>query len=98
MNGQAFAFHYALAVDSSGELPNGRAFDNVRDFKQLLLQDEETIARNLACQLTIYATGAPIHFSDREKIETILRETRADDYGARSIVHEIVQSDLFRMK
>jgi hypothetical protein len=98
MNGQAFAFHYALAVDSSGELPDGRAFQNIRDFKKLLIEDEETIARNLARQLTIYATGAPIHFSDRGKIEGILERTRSTDYGARSIVHEIVQSDLFQMK
>jgi hypothetical protein len=98
MNGQAFAFHYALAVDSSGELPDGRAFNNVRNFKQLLVEDEETIADNFARQLTIYATGAPIHFSDREQIEAILRQTKGSDYGARSIVHEIVQSDLFKMK
>ena len=29
MNGQAFAFHYALPVDSAGELPDGREFKDV---------------------------------------------------------------------
>ena len=36
MNGQAFAFHYGLPVDSAGELPDGRTFRDVREFKRLL--------------------------------------------------------------
>ena len=40
MNGQAFAFHYALPVDSSGALPDGRPFKDVREIKKLLVQDE----------------------------------------------------------
>ena len=36
MNGQAFAFHYALPVDSAGELPGGQPFRDVRELKRLL--------------------------------------------------------------
>ncbi len=98
MNGQRFTFHEALPVDASGELPDGRAFADIREFKRLLLKDEVTLARNLAQQLTIYATGAPIHFSDRPTIERIVERARATDYGVRTIVHEIIQSDLFQNK
>src|SRR6185436_6043878 len=52
VNGQAFMFHYALPVDSAGELPDGRPFRDVREFKKLLLQDEAPIARNLVQQLS----------------------------------------------
>jgi hypothetical protein len=98
MNGQAFAFHYALPVDSAGELLDGRPFQDVREFKKLLLQDEVPIARNLVRQLTIFATGAPVRFSDREEIERILVAAKARQYGVRSIVHAIVQSELFQTK
>jgi hypothetical protein len=98
VNGQAFAFHYALPVDSAGELPSGQAFQDVRELKTLLLQDEFPIARNLARQLTVFATGAPVRFSDREEIERILAAARPNQYGVRSIVHAIVQSELFRNK
>src|SRR6187399_596739 len=64
MNGQAFVFHYALPVDSAGELPDGRPFKDVRELKKLLVRDDVPIARNLARQLTVYATGAPVRFSD----------------------------------
>src|SRR6266540_2272414 len=97
-SGQKFAFHYALPVDASGELPDGRKFGDVRELKQLLLADEKRLARNLARQLAVYATGAPIRFADREQIEQILQRAGPSHYGVRSLVHEIVQSELFLMK
>ncbi len=97
-SGQKFAFHYALPVDASGELPDGRKFRDVREFKQLLLDDEKVIARNLARQLAVYASGAPVRFSDRAAIEEMLQRASASHYGVRSLVHEIVQSELFRSK
>ena len=45
--GQKFAFHYALAVDAGGVLPDGRKFSDVRELKKLLLNDERQLARNL---------------------------------------------------
>jgi hypothetical protein len=98
MNGQRFAFHYALPVDCSGQLPDGRPFDDVRQLKKLLLEDETAIARNLARQIAVYATGAPVRFSDREQIERILKRASQSQYGVRSLVMEIIQSELFLNK
>jgi len=97
-NGQPFAFHLALPVDASGELPDGRPFRDIRDFKLLVRQDEAALARNFARQLLLFATGAPAHFSDRPEVERILAETRGDSHGLRSLVHAVVQSRLFREK
>ncbi|NKB71063.1 MAG: DUF1592 domain-containing protein [Candidatus Latescibacteria bacterium] len=97
-NGHKFTFHYAMPVDPSGTLPDGRSFHDVRQFKSHLLEDERAIARNLVQQLIIYATGAPVRFSDRVEIERILDRLADSDYGVRSMVHEIVQSDLFLNK
>jgi len=97
-NGQPFAFHLALPVDASGELPDGRPFRDIRDFKLLIRQDEAALARNFARQLLLFATGAPAHFSDRPEVERILAATRGDSHGLRSLVHAVVQSRLFREK
>jgi hypothetical protein len=97
-NGQPFAFHYGLPVDSTGELPDGRPFRDIRDFKRLIREDETLLARNLARQLTVYATGAPITFGDRDDIEAILERTSSRHYGLRSLILEIVQSPLFLNK
>jgi hypothetical protein len=98
MNGQAFAFHFGLPVDAAGELPDGRAFRDVREFKQLVAQDEQALARHLAGQLIIFATGARVTFSDRATLDHILERTAASRYGIRSLIHEIVQSELFQTK
>ena len=97
-SGQKFAFRHALPVDASGVLPDGRQFQDIRELKQLLLVDERQLARNLARQLAVYATGAPIHFADREQIEKILDRVNSTDYGVRSLIVELVQSDLFLNK
>lgn len=96
--GQKFVFHLALPVDASGQLADGRRFADIREFKRLLVADEALLARNLAKQLVIYATGAPVRFSDRPQIEKILQRTAAGHYGVRALIHEVVQSDLFLSK
>jgi hypothetical protein len=96
--GLKFKFHYALPVDSSGELWDGRSFTDVRDFKRLLLQDEKPIARNLARQMIVYATGAPARFADRATVEKILQRASTKGYGVRTLLHEVVESELFLNK
>ena len=63
-----------------------------------MLEDEQQIARNLTKQLAVYATGAPIRFSDRPQIEAILAKAKPSNYGVRSLLHAVVQSELFLNK
>lgn len=98
MNGQAFAFHYGPPVDATGELPDGRTFRDVKEFKRLILTDEVAVARNLAKQLVTFGTGAPVRFTDRDELERILQRASAREYGVRTLVEEIVRSELFQTK
>ena len=97
-NGWPFAFHYALPVDASGSMNDGRSFKDVRDFKQLLLKDEAQLARNLTRQLSIFATGSPVRFSDRARIDAIVQKAKASQYGVRTLIDELIQSELFLNK
>jgi Protein of unknown function (DUF1592)/Protein of unknown function (DUF1588)/Protein of unknown function (DUF1585)/Protein of unknown function (DUF1595) len=85
-------------VDASGELVDGRKFQDIDQFKKLLLGDSEAVAQNVANNLVTYATGAEIAFADRAEIQEILRRTKLRDYGLRTMVHAIVQSSLFQHK
>ncbi|MDE0768929.1 MAG: DUF1592 domain-containing protein [Opitutaceae bacterium] len=91
-------YRIGLPVDASGKLPDGRTFNDIRELKNLLLTDEKQLARNFVEQLTIYATGAPNRFSDRQKIDAILEISSRKNYGVRSLIHELVKSDLFLYK
>lgn len=97
-NGVRFTFANGPVVDSGGKLPDGRAFKDVRELKRLLAQDDRPLARNLAHQLLIYSTGAPVRFADRPKLEAILDRARPGGYGVRALVRETIQSELFQTK
>ncbi len=97
-NGHPFAFYYGLPVDCTGQLPDGRPFQDIRDFKRLLRDEDTTLARNLTKQLLVFATGAPVRFSDRPEVEAILERASASQYGLRTLMREIVQSPLFLEK
>ena len=96
-NGQKFAFHNALPVETHGQLGK-RNFADIREFKALLVLEERQLARNLVGQLSVFATGAPVGFADRPKVEKLLDAAQADGYGVRTLVRGLVTSDLFLNK
>jgi hypothetical protein len=85
-------------VELGGQTPDGRTFRDITDYKRLLLEDKDQIARNLVRKMLIYSTGAEIQFADREVVEQIVEKLREEDYGLRTLVHEVVQSRVFRSK
>ncbi|HEY1050209.1 MAG TPA: DUF1592 domain-containing protein [Prosthecobacter sp.] len=97
-NGERFYVKLGPAVDASGQMTDGRTFQDIREFKKLLLQDQTQIIRALAQNLTTYATGAGITFADRREVETIVKNTQAKNGGMRTLIQEIVASPLFLRK
>ena len=85
-------------VDASGELADGQKFADLDGYRALLLKNEDALARNVARQLLIYATGTGIRFTDRHAIEAIIAKTKASQHGIRSLVQEVVSSELFQTK
>ena len=73
-------------------------FADIAELKQCLAADERQLARNLISQFIVYATGGPVGFGDRDEIEKLLDHTFAEDYGVRSLIHAVVQSEMFRVK
>lgn len=82
-------------VDPSGVLPDGRNFADLNELKALLLTDRQQLATNLARQLAIYATGKGYRFSDRDTIHTIVKAAKPTGYGIRTLINELVTSELF---
>lgn len=85
-------------VDPSGITEGGEEFAGIREYKHLLLSREEDVARNLVSNLIVYATGGRIQFADRDDLEQIVERLRATDYPVRDMIHQVVQSRMFRNK
>lgn len=84
------------AVDPADTLPDGRQFQNIDDYKKLILEDKDQLTRNLTEKLIAYATGAAATPLDRPQIDAIVHRVREQGHGFRSLIHEIVQSTLFQ--
>lgn len=85
------------AVDCSGKTPDGKTFADIRDLRALLIKQPELLARGLARHLVTYATGAPVTAIDQPAIEALVKSA-GGEYGVRSLIHAVVQSELFRTK
>lgn len=94
--GHDFAYTVAGPVDASGKLADGRSFQDIRELKALLAGNPRQLARNFLQQLTVYATGTPVRFSDRMEIEAMLDGCSAGGYGTRDLIHALVQSEIFK--
>jgi len=58
-------------VECADELVRQGKFRDVDEFKKLLLQDKDQIARSLTEQLLVFATGHKMEFADRDTPEKI---------------------------
>ncbi len=85
-------------VELGGVTSAGRAFRDLEDYKQILLSDKDQLTRCLAEKLLVYATGAELQFADREVVEQLVAQSRAQNHGFRSLVHAVVQSRIFLNK
>jgi len=96
-NGGRQAYH-GPDVEKGGVTPEGKPFKDIDDYKKLLLENKDQLARNMTQKVMVYATGADIQFADREVVEQIVARIRAKNYGFRTLIHEIVQSRVFLNK
>ncbi len=92
--------HFKLgpAVDPSGKLPDGRSFSGIAAFQSLLAADRDRLLTNLARRFSVYATGRGLSFADRDAIAAIVQVTNESGGGIRILIHELVQSRLFRTR
>ena len=93
--GHDFSYSLVESVDVSGKMVDGQLFEDIHELKLILLNDQRQLARNLLYQFTLYSTGTPVRFSEREEIEAILDECEPNGYRVRDLVHALVQSVIF---
>jgi hypothetical protein len=95
VRGRPVNYRKGPPVDASGEMANGKKYSTFSEFKRLLLEDKDQIARCLAEKLLTYGTSRGVRAADSAAIETIVASAREKNYGLRSMIHEIVQSPVF---
>ena len=85
-------------VDASGVMPNGRPFQDSVQFKQLLIEDRDQIARAFIEQLCTYALRRVLTIDDHDDLKLIEAEARKNEYRVQDIVRAVALSDLVRKR
>lgn len=99
LNGRdIWQFKVGPRVDTTGTTRDGRSFSNIQELKQSLLENPSQIVRTLTEKLIIYASGSKIRFSDRDEITALVQNVQSQGGGLRTLIHAVVQSNLFQQK
>jgi hypothetical protein len=83
-------------VDASGVMPDGRPFTHSVQFKQLLLEDRDKIARAFIEQLCTYSLRRVLTLDDSDDIKLIEEVAKKNDYRVKDIVRAVALSELMR--
>ena len=81
-------------IDPSGATPEGATFTELATWQQIYTQQPQRLARGFAAHFLTYATGAPARFSDEAALDDLAKKTT----NTRSIIREVILSDIFRTK
>ena len=98
IDGRRMPYLHGPKVDPSDVLPDGRAFKDIDELKQLLLTDKDQITRALTTKLLTYATGHGLEPVDTPAVNDIVGKVKTKNYGVRSLIHEVVASAVFQSK
>ncbi len=83
---------YFNVLDTSGELPDGTAFDGAVELRAALVEQPERFVGTVTEKLMTYALGRGLDYYDMPAVRRIVREAASGGYGMQSIVVGIVNS------
>lgn len=83
-------------IESNDALPQLGDFEDFRAFRNLLLQRENLVQKNMAHKLATFAVGRTMDFADEESLKQIVANTTRQQAGLKTMIRELVTSDLFQ--
>lgn len=85
-------------IDPSGVMPDGRPFQDSVQFKRLLLEDRDQIARAFIEHLCTYALRRVLTVDDQDDLKLIAIEAKKSHYRVKDIVRAVALSELIRKR
>ena len=98
VDGRKVRYRLGQPVDAAGEIVSGAKFQNFAEFQKLLLASEDRVTKCVTEKLLTFATGRELGFSDRNEVARIAAGIHTKKRGFRDLIHEVVQSEIFRSK
>ena len=87
-----------VAIDSTGELADGRPVNSPVELREALGAEPEKFVQTLTQNLLTYALGRAVEYYDMPVVRSIVRDSARSDYSFASIVMGVATSAPFRMR
>ncbi len=85
-------------MDATGTTPDGKNFSGITGLRPLVAAAPAELARGFVRHLFTYSTGEPASPLDEPVVDAIVNAVSGEGFGVRSLVHGVVQSEVFRSK
>ena len=85
-------------INPASVMPDDRSFRNANEFKQLLLEDRDKVARAFIEHLSTYALRRVLTFDDQDDLSAIQTEAKKSDYRIKDIIRAVALSDLIKKR
>jgi len=86
-----------IAIDASGHLKD-QSFKDFEGLQQVLLKNNDQLARSIYESLLSYGIGREIEFVDETEIQQKLGELKAEDYPLKEMIFSVLASRTFATK
>jgi len=83
-------------VSAADELPKLGAFNNFSEFRALLTQNEHLVFHNFSEKIATFALGRRMTFADRDDLDAIVKSTKANGGGMKTMLTTFIQNPLFK--
>lgn len=81
-----------------GYLNDRSSFNDLKGFKQALLEEKDQLARSIFENMLSYGIGRKIEFIDKREIDMILNRLKRKNYPMKAMIAEVINSKIFRTK
>jgi hypothetical protein len=98
VEGGKVKYRIGAAVDASGSLLDDSRFGGPKEFKKLTLRQSDAVARCIAAKLVTFSTGHHTESGDILALDAIVASAKKNHYGLRTLLHGVIQSELFTSK
>jgi hypothetical protein len=89
----------SAAIDSTGALPDGTAFEGPVGLRSVLMEKRQNdFIFTTVEKLMTYALGREIMHTDAPIIRSIIKETKPDEHSLPSLIMSVIKSTPYQMR
>ncbi|MCM8540701.1 MAG: DUF1592 domain-containing protein [Lentisphaeraceae bacterium] len=98
VKGKKVRYKLGSKVDASGIMEDGQKYENFQQFRDILANQEELLAKAMTTKIITFATGRTMGFADRAEIQKIVNQAATKNYRLLDLIHLAVNSKIFLYK